>query len=155
MAHDGAHEAFYLARWSYSFFLRDVDSIERRGADYYINTGTDHHVRFVKGLAQYPVVSEGRAVRHSADYPRGTNVNFVEVTDAGAVSSEFTNAVLRMKLFPVAQEQLLCIGGSSYYRNGPHHPLLSAPGGELEVAFVPTKAGGFSRYTLLALYPCF
>lgn len=50
----------------------------------FLDTGTRHLVKFVRGLEDYPVLSEGRALRHDARFaPEGTNVNFVEPHDNG------------------------------------------------------------------------
>jgi diaminopimelate epimerase len=46
----------------------------------FLNTGTRHLVKFVCGLKDYPVVSEGRELRNDPRFaPEGTNVDFVEV----------------------------------------------------------------------------
>lgn len=47
---------------------------------YFLDTGTRHYVRIVKGLDSYDVVSEGRDIRYNADSlkPAGANVNFIE-----------------------------------------------------------------------------
>lgn len=50
---------------------------------YFLDTGTRHYVRFVKGLKEYDIVSEGRKIRYDAVQlqPVGVNVNFVEPSD--------------------------------------------------------------------------
>ncbi len=50
---------------------------------YFLDTGTRHYVRFVKGLKEYDIVSEGRRIRYDAVQlqPVGVNVNFVEPSD--------------------------------------------------------------------------
>ena len=52
---------------------------------YFLDTGTRHYVRFVSGLEQYDIVSEGRDIRYNAVQlqPVGANVNFVESYDGG------------------------------------------------------------------------
>lgn len=47
---------------------------------YFLDTGTRHFVRFVRGVDEYDVVSEGRDIRYGAEelQPVGANVNFVE-----------------------------------------------------------------------------
>ena len=47
---------------------------------YFLDTGTRHFVRFVRGVDEYDVVSEGRDIRYDAEelQPVGANVNFVE-----------------------------------------------------------------------------
>lgn len=50
---------------------------------YFLDTGTRHYVRFVKGLKEYDIVGEGREIRFKAQelLPMGANVNFVEPSD--------------------------------------------------------------------------
>lgn len=47
---------------------------------YFLDTGTRHYVRFVRGLKEYDIISEGRDIRYNALLlqPVGVNVNFVE-----------------------------------------------------------------------------
>ena len=52
---------------------------------FFLDTGTRHYVKFVSGLADYPVLSEGPVLRHDSRFaPVGTNVNFVEVAGGPA-----------------------------------------------------------------------
>jgi diaminopimelate epimerase len=48
-----------------------------------MNTGVPHAVVYVPNAAQAEVITQGRAIRRSPIFPRGTNVNFIEVTDSG------------------------------------------------------------------------
>jgi diaminopimelate epimerase len=50
---------------------------------HFANTGVPHAVIFVDDIEAVDVVNHGRAIRRSALFPRGTNVNFVQVTDSG------------------------------------------------------------------------
>lgn len=52
---------------------------------WFLDTGTRHFVRFVKGLETYDVVSEGREIRYDGVelQPIGANVNFVEPYEGG------------------------------------------------------------------------
>lgn len=47
---------------------------------YFLDTGTRHYVRFVDGLDEYDIVTEGRDIRWNAEElkPVGANVNYVE-----------------------------------------------------------------------------
>ena len=47
---------------------------------FFLDTGTRHYVRFVEGLEDYDIVSEGRVIRFGAEelQPVGANVNYVE-----------------------------------------------------------------------------
>ena len=48
----------------------------------FLDTGTRHYVRFVTGLDDYDILSEGRDIRYNAQelQPKGANVNFIEPT---------------------------------------------------------------------------
>jgi diaminopimelate epimerase len=50
----------------------------------FLDTGTRHYVRIVKGVENYDIVSEGRYIRYNATefLPIGVNVNFVEPLDS-------------------------------------------------------------------------
>ncbi len=53
----------------------------------FVNTGVPHVVIFTEKLAQTPVVELGRTIRHHKTFrPRGTNVNFAEVTGKNSLS---------------------------------------------------------------------
>ena len=74
--------------------MRDVTGIDRYdrlsgvnvpSAGYFLDTGTRHYVRFVSGLEEYDIVTDGRDIRYNAEelQPVGANVNFVEPYDGG------------------------------------------------------------------------
>lgn len=74
--------------------MKDVNGYERyeslTGANaqsdgYFLDTGTRHYVRFVSGLEEYDIVTDGRDIRYNAEelQPVGANVNFVEPYDWG------------------------------------------------------------------------
>ena len=50
---------------------------------HFMNTGVPHAVVYIPDVEQAEVVAHGRAIRRSPIFPRGTNVNFVQVTDSG------------------------------------------------------------------------
>lgn len=71
--------------------MKDVSGITAYPEEdgFFLDTGTRHYVKFVSGLADYPVLSEGPVLRHDSRFaPVGTNVNFVEV--AGGPASTFS-----------------------------------------------------------------
>jgi diaminopimelate epimerase len=56
------------------------------GIEYhFMNTGVPHVVVYVPDAEKAEVVPQGRAIRRSPIFPRGTNVNFVQVADAGSL----------------------------------------------------------------------
>jgi diaminopimelate epimerase len=50
---------------------------------HFMNTGVPHAVVHVPDAEVAEVVTQGRAIRRSPIFPRGTNVNFVQVNDSG------------------------------------------------------------------------
>lgn len=80
LATDGPHEASVADSGWVHLKMIDVENVEH-GEDYFfMNTGSPHHVKFVKELTTFPVFSEGKAIRYSEKYVpnKGTNVNFAE-----------------------------------------------------------------------------
>ena len=50
---------------------------------HFMNTGVPHVVVYVDDAEKAEIIAHGRAIRRSAIFPRGTNVNFVQVKDSG------------------------------------------------------------------------
>lgn len=72
---------------------------------FFLDTGTRHYVKFVSGLPDYPVLTEGPAIRYDPRFaPVGTNVNFVEVGG----SPESTILAIRTFEKGVEYETLAC-----------------------------------------------
>jgi len=68
---------------------------------HFMNTGVPHVVVHVPDAEQAEVVAQGRTIRRSPIFPRGTNVNFVQIVDAG-------NLVVRTYERGVEDETLAC-----------------------------------------------
>jgi diaminopimelate epimerase len=85
-AYDGLHEAELDGEGIVRLKMNDVTRCDRLGADFLIDTGSPHYIRFVDGVESFPVVQEGRAIRNSAPYrAKGVNVNFVELRDGNTI----------------------------------------------------------------------
>lgn len=96
-AADGFHTAEILSEGTVKTVrlkMKDVEEIVRHenltgptvpSDGWFLDTGTRHFVRFVEGLDNYDIVSEGRNIRYNAAelMPVGANVNFVEPYDGG------------------------------------------------------------------------
>jgi len=134
-AYDGAHEATLLSSGIVKLKMNDVTQVKKVGEDYFIHTGSPHHLRFVNDVARYPVVEEGRKIRYSDDYaPGGTNVNFIQLERNNTIS-------VRTYERGVEDETLSCGTGvtaaalaASFH--GYSSPVkIRAKGGELTVEF--------------------
>ena len=68
---------------------------------HFMNTGVPHVVIETPDAERAEIVPQGRAIRHSPIFPRGTNVNFVQVMDA-------QNLIVRTYERGVEDETLAC-----------------------------------------------
>src|SRR5471032_661730 len=50
---------------------------------HFMNTGVPHTVVFVPDAEHAEIIAHGRAIRRSAIFPRGTNVNFAQLAESG------------------------------------------------------------------------
>lgn len=81
---DGIHHATILEKYNkealISLSLNVQEQVIELGADeYFLDTGSPHHVRIVHHLTHVDALSEGRTIRYQDSYkPHGVNVNFVE-----------------------------------------------------------------------------
>jgi diaminopimelate epimerase len=82
LAADGPHEALIDEYGIVSLKMQDVKQVEN-GSDYfYLDTGSPHYVKFVSGVEEMDVATEGRKIRNSERFAEaGTNVNFIEKKD--------------------------------------------------------------------------
>ncbi len=142
-AADGLHHAEILSDATIAIHMADVNEVRIENDYVFMDTGSPHHVTLVEGLADYPVVSRGRSIRHGAPYNEaGTNVNFVEQLTSSECS-------IRTYERGVEDETLSCGTGATAVALALHaldkttlHQLkINVPGGQLSVRFVPTKQG--------------
>ena len=59
--------------------MNDVSKVNSDGAEYILDTGSPHLVKYVNDLEDYRVTDEGKEIRYNETYKEeGINVNFVE-----------------------------------------------------------------------------
>lgn len=79
MASDGPHEAVVIDAKTVSLKMAEVQGIEVRGEDMFLNTGSPHYIRFAEKADLLNIEEEGRQIRYNDEFrENGTNVNFVE-----------------------------------------------------------------------------
>jgi diaminopimelate epimerase len=141
---DGSHEARIEPGGMVQLRMQDVNSIQRDGAAYILNTGSPHYVLITRGIDELDVIAEGRKIRNSGKYrEKGVNVNFVEPAGDG----------IRIRTYErgVENETLACGTGSvaaalcsfTGDRKGKNRIRVYTMGGMLEVVF--TRAGSTFR----------
>ena len=146
-AHDGQHDAFILPNGLIRVSLANVQSIEQKTEnDFFVITGTEHSVRMVKKLEDYPVVEEGRKIRYSQMYsPRGTNADFVEVSKDGKVSFRIYERGVEDETYSSGSGATACalVAAHKFALSSPVG--LEARGGSVLVEFKTGQDGTFSN----------
>ena len=117
-APDGVHTAVVQTvgkdrPWSIRLRMNDVGGVVGVPEEeaFFLDTGTRHLVRFVSGLEDYPVLSEGRRLRSLDRFaPEGVNVDFVELHPVPELAEGVEGPVLRVRTFEkgVEDETLAC-----------------------------------------------
>lgn len=75
---DGTHEGRIDNDGTVHLKMKDVDSVERDGMAYLIDTGSPHLIIFADRLDDIDVVKEAREIRYGKSYKeKGINVNYV------------------------------------------------------------------------------
>jgi diaminopimelate epimerase len=148
LAIDGPHEAV-LKNDQVELLMGDVKEIAIKSEDFFVNTGSPHHIRFVEKVDGYPVYEEGKSIRNDSTYaPAGTNVNFVE---AIAQDEVFVRTYER----GVEDETLSCGTGVTAVaivygtRQHQNHIKINTLGGKLSVKFHSNPDGTFSKIWLI------
>ncbi len=142
---DGLHHAF-IENEKIHFQLHDIKDIGIFEEYSFIDNGSPHHIRFVENLKEFDVVGSGRSIRYSDQYPKGTNVNFVEISEKKLLVRTYERGV--------ENETLSCGTGvtasaiAASFR-GLSSPIdIETPGGTLSVSFEKQKNGVFSKVYL-------
>ncbi len=148
LAIDGPHTA-KIDNGLVELGMGKVTGIDQVSADYFVNTGSPHHIRFVEEVEAYPVVKEGASIRYSSQYePKGTNVNFV---------TPLAEDTIQVRTYErgVEDETLSCGTGVTacalvYGSQKGKSPIyIKASGGELSVKFKTNEDGSFEDILLI------
>lgn len=138
---DGLHKAKVGDHDLISLQMQDVEGIKSEDNFSFLDTGSPHHVVFVEDVDSIDVKTQGAAIRNSETYAAmgGTNVNFVEVLESGA---------LKVRTFErgVEDETLSCGTGVTAaalvaYNKGyidSEEVEIQSLGGKLKVGFEPS-----------------
>lgn len=143
---DGEHHAFIEGEIVH-LDIRPVEGVHRKGEDFFINTGSPHHVKMVEDVTAYDVFKEGKAIRERYN-PEGTNVNFVEVLGDKEI---FVRTFER----GVEDETLSCGTGvtacsiAMSYKSMANPIKVKTLGGELSVSFEKTGEQSFDNIYLI------
>lgn len=140
-AYDGSHEAELLNTGIVRLKMNDVNVVKKSGDEYFINTGSPHHLRFVKELESYPVVEEGRKIRYSEVYaPAGVNANFIRLLDNNSIAVRTYERGVENETYSCGTGVTAAALAASFY--GYASPVqIIVKGGELSVEFKAVYSG--------------
>jgi len=151
---DGAHSAYFHSSQRVSLHMNQVNELERIGADWVLDTGSPHYLKFVDpGLMKLgSFITEARRIRQSESFEKeGINVNFIELSGT---------TDLKMRTFErgVEDETYSCGTGAVAAAIGAHAQQdlkegqflmdIKTPGGPLQVRFDHYE-GTYSEVTLI------
>jgi len=140
-AYDGAHDAELLNTGIVRLKMNDVNLVRKHDDEYFINTGSPHHLRFVNDLNSYPVVEEGRKIRYSETYaPNGTNANFIQLLENNTIAVRTYERGVEDETFSCGTGVTAAALAASFH--GYTSPVqIKVKGGELSVEFKAINSG--------------
>lgn len=148
-AYDGAHEAELLPTGIVRLKMNPVTEVKKYGTDYFINTGSPHHLQFVPNVESINVVEAGRKIRYSDTYkPAGTNVNFIQLLDNNTIFVRTYERGVEDETYSCGTGVTAAALASSVHEyKSPIH--IKVKGGELDVEFKTGQAGMFEEIYLI------
>lgn len=147
---DGDHMA-HIQNGLVELKMHDVATVERKGNDFIINTGSPHYIQFVDNVENVDIVPTARAIRYNDVYKsEGINVNFVQVLEDGIRIRTYERGVedetLSCGTGVTAAALAACIRQNK--TNQSNKTKVLSQGGELSVSFTHTESG-FSNIFLV------
>lgn len=139
---DGPHDATISGNLV-KLGMQNVSEIKTTATNWWLDTGSPHHVEEVTDIQNFDVFSTGKKIRNGAPYfETGTNVNFVEQLNPATFS-------VRTYERGVEDETLSCGTGVTAVAIAMHaagkteaeHIAIKAQGGDLAISFKKTDAG--------------
>lgn len=148
-AYDGAHEAELLPTGIVRLKMNPVTEVKQTGPDYFINTGSPHHLQFVPDVNNVNVVEAGRKIRYSDTYkPAGTNVNFIQLQDNNTIFVRTYERGVEDETYSCGTGVTAAALAASFHGyKSPVH--IKVKGGELDVEFKTGQAGMFEEIYLI------
>lgn len=148
-AADGLHHAEILGEFI-RLEMRDVIKVENYEDHLFLDTGSPHHIEFVKNFNGLDVKTEGAKIRYGSPYfEKGSNVNFVQVLNADTLK-------IRTYERGVEDETLACGTGVTAaaiaaFESGEiavDEINVKAVGGDLKVCFTKNENGIYQNIWL-------
>jgi diaminopimelate epimerase len=148
-AYDGTHEAELLPTGIVRLKMNPVKEVKQIGQDYFIHTGSPHHLQFVTDVEKINVVEVGRKIRYSEAYqPGGTNVNFIQLLNNNTIFVRTYERGVEDETFSCGTGVTAAALAASFH--GYKSPIhIKVKGGELDVEFKTGQAVAFQEIYLI------
>lgn len=136
---DGLHKAAYK-NGIVSLKMANVKNITTGNDHYFLDTGSPHHVTFVKNIETADVYNQGKEIRLSKAYePEGTNVNFVEIISDKEISVRTFERGVEDETYSCGTGVVASAISTSLKKGSGTDFHINIKGGELNVSFDPIK----------------
>lgn len=148
MAIDGLHEA-KVEDERIKLKMGNVSTVRKlEDEDFFVNTGSPHHIRFVEELEDFPVYEEGKFIRYNETYKEeGTNVNFVAGKQDNTIFVRTYERGVENETLSCGTGVTACSIAASF--KGYKSPVkVQTLGGNLEVSFEKNADGTFQEVFL-------
>jgi diaminopimelate epimerase len=133
-AFDGVHQAKIKVD-TVSITMRDVNEVEQDVNGIFINTGSPHLVIVKDNVDEVKIMEEGSKLRYNKIYePIGTNVNFLQVVDAGIKIRTYEKGVENETLSCGTGVTAAALVYASLYKTNSNVNVMTK-GGKLNVSF--------------------
>ncbi|MEX2512545.1 MAG: diaminopimelate epimerase [Cyclobacteriaceae bacterium] len=147
VAIDGPHKAKIKDDWV-ELEMGPVKEVLKVEKDFYVDTGSPHHVKFVDHLTDYKVVEEGQSIRNQKSlYPNGTNVNFVHSLAKDHIQVRTYERGVENETLSCGTGVTACALVQGLIQNI-DSVKISTLGGSLEVRFQKNETQGFHHIIL-------
>ncbi len=75
--------------------IKKIQGLDKQFSAFFMDTGSPHHIDFVKNIKNFPVYHKGKTIREAPKYVNlgGTNVNFVECLPQKIIMRTFERGV--------------------------------------------------------------
>lgn len=116
--------------------MQNVAEVNSIGNDYFLDTGSPHHIVFNENISALNVKEKGSAIRNNETYKKqGVNVNFVEAENGYFKVRTFERGVEDETLSCGTGVTAVAIAAEKAGKTNGNSVKVKTPGGDLEINF--------------------
>lgn len=139
---DGDHLAKRVVN-GISLQMINVDTVENKGDDMWLDTGSPHHIVFSDDVEELDIISKARKIRYNDFYKeQGVNVNFVKVLDDDRLQMRTYERGVEDETYSCGTGVTAAVLASAYKGEIKVNKVqVKTKGGELELDFQKVDTG--------------